>query len=171
MSFSLRRLLAFTAAVAATCCSLVYCTPLLGDAYYTLCIAAIGLGLIAAVARQGEKRFFWLGFSFVAAAYGWLTIFGEQYGQTSNFYHHVQYGEIAGYNAALISSRLLTIAYSSIAAEGGGPRLQHVSEFERFMPYITIGHASLSILCGWMGGVAARSFYRGRVRQSPAPSR
>ena len=162
--FTLGRMLTFVAAVAAVCASLAFANQWLGDVYYTLCIAAIFLALVAAIGAQGERRAYWLGFFAAGMTYGMLTIFWG-YGETSNFYNAIQHnGEIAGYSADLVTSRLLTYGYDYVAVEGGsGQHFQGKTEFERFMPYLTIGHSVFALLCGWGTGVLARRLYRRRV--------
>jgi hypothetical protein len=160
--------MAATAAIAVTIASLVYSNQWLGDIYYTLYVAAVFVAGLAAVATQGEQRAFWLGFFATAGVYGGLTIFGH-YGEISNFYRYIESGEIAGYTAELCTSRALTYSYNFVAAQGGaGHDFQDKREFERFMPFLTIGHSAFGLLAGWAAGSWMRRVYRRRAPQSSA---
>lgn len=171
MQFSIRTLLAVMSAVAVVFASLVYSNQWLGDIYYTLCVAAIFMACLAAVVGQGESRLFWLGFAAAAGVYGGMTILGRS-GEISNFYSYVQYGEIAGYTAELFTTRALTYSYDFIAARGGvGHDLQGRDEFERFFPFLYIGHSVLALLCGWTAGCWAAWLYRKRALAADAQRR
>jgi hypothetical protein len=156
------------AAIAITLASLVFSNQWLGDIYYTLCVAAIFVASLVTIAGQGESRAFSIGFAAAAATYGGLTIFGRS-GEISNFYRYIQYGEIAGYTAELFTTRALTYSYDFIAAQGGaGHDFQDKAEFERYFPYMFIGHSAFALLAGWIAGSWTLRLYRRRVPQSSA---
>jgi hypothetical protein len=168
MRFSVRNLMAAMAAIAVTIASLVYSNQWLGDICYTLYVAALFLACLAAIVKQGELRAFWLGFFAAAAVYGGLTILGR-YGEISEFYRYLRDSEVGGYTAELCTSRMLTYSYDFIAAPGGsGHNFQDKKEFERFMPYLTIGHCAFALLAGWTAGWWTQTLYRTRTSQSSA---
>jgi hypothetical protein len=159
--------MATMAMAAVTFASLVYSNQWLGDVFYTLYIAAMFAACIAAIVGQGESRAYWLGFAAAAAAYGGLTILGRS-GETSNFYRYIQYGEIAGYHGELVTTRAFTYSYDFIAAQGGGGHdFQDKAEFERFMPYLFIGHSAFGVLAGCAAGAWTRRMYWKGIPQSP----
>jgi hypothetical protein len=169
MQFTVRRMLAITAGAAATCAGLVYSNQWVADTFITLYMAALFAATTAGVILRGESRAFWLTFAAAAAAYGGLTILGR-YSETAEYYSLVQDGEIRSYFGEIVTSRILVFSYDTIAAEGGGgSEFQHKREFERFMPYMTIGHSVFALICGWAGGVFGRALYRRRTAQASGP--
>jgi hypothetical protein len=169
MNFSLRQMLAVVGAVAATCVGLVYSNQWLADSFYTLYVAALFAATVAAIALRGASRAFWLGFVAAAATYGGLTILGR-YDATSRYFSLIQEGSIPSYFGEVVTSRILAFSYDFIAAEGGsGPEFQHKREFERFMPYMMIGHSAFALAFGWVGGDWARRLYQLRKVQASDP--
>jgi hypothetical protein len=167
MHFTVRQMLAMTAGAAAVCAGLVYSNQWAADTFITLYMFALFAATVAGVILRGEQRAYWLTFAAAAAAYGGLSILGR-YGDTSRYFSLVRDGEIPSYLGELVTSRLLAYSRDYIAAEGGsGPEFQHKREFERFMPYMVVGHSVFALLFGWAGGVFGRALYR---RRSAHPS-
>jgi hypothetical protein len=167
MQFSIRRLLAITAAVAATCAGLVYSNQWLADTFITLYYVVLFAATMAGVILRGEQRAYWLGFAAAAAAYGGVTILGR-YDATSRYYSLVQDGEIRSYFGEVVTSRMLVYSYDFVAAEGGsGSEFLPKREFARFMPFMVIGHIAFALLFGWAGGAFARALYRRRTLAGP----
>jgi len=194
MRFSLKTMLVATTAVAVTCYSLLYATPWLGDFYYTAALATIMLGIVAAIQRQGERRAFWLGFSLVAATYVWFSIQPSLSRLPTSSTLSMQLAGIDLQDPQLVTSKLLQICYEHYCLSDKGPGTLNSNAYTRYrqvapgqvipqyvvsprfqqfdsnrVAFVTIGHASLALVFGWLGGVASRRMYRSRTTQSVSP--
>jgi len=159
MRFSLKTMLLPLTAAAVACFSLFYANPLLADAWYTACMAAIVVGIVGAVSRQGEKRAYWIGLSVAVAAYVWLTmgIFGASLDTYRTLESDV--GLVRAYSrAAIVTSRLLIYGHQ-FATEVEVGSLTAAEKY-RLLANMCVGHSSLALLCGWLSGHLAARLYR-----------
>jgi hypothetical protein len=173
-----------TTAIAVTVYSLLYASPWLGSVYYTAAAAAIVLAVAACIQLQGERRAFWLGFALVAGAYMWFTVEPSPSQLTSNSLLRAQLGVAGADDPQLITTKLLHICFEHYClsekwtadsayirnryrAPGGNVvNLAMVQRFPQLEPnrvaFVTTGNASLTLMFGWLGGIASRRMYQSR---------
>lgn len=154
-------MLVLVTAAAVTCFSLLYANPWLADAYFTLCIAMLALGIVAAIARRGDKRAFWMGFVIISAAYLWLAL--SPYGPTMSEYAQMLSDQGPSPDRAhLLTSRLLIAGYQQMEdVPMFGPAGYSAAAYTaRFAAFMVVGHSSLALLAGWLGGILATHLYR-----------
>jgi hypothetical protein len=178
-----------TTAVALTCYSLLYASPVLGQIYYTITVAAIVFGIIAAIQLQRERRAFWLGFLIVAASYLGLAMVEKRESAARAVIQLISPGPgmqptRAPDEAELITQHLLTICFdryclSQDPSYGRGrtdPYVRYSRVEQRLLgvrqrdpiygAFMATGHSSIALLLGWLGGAVSRRMYLARSAES-----
>jgi hypothetical protein len=167
MKFSLQKLFVLITAAAVTCFGLVYANPLFADLYYTACVAAISGGVVAAVARQGERRAYWIGFVVVAGAYFGQTVFVSQTSMNQYFglLKNVRFDTSLYNRPQLITTRALVAFYESMEdAPVFGQNYNASAYTGRFTALMVTGHCSFALFFGWVAGCLGRRLFRARGR-------
>src|SRR5262245_18163473 len=166
MNYSLRTLLIVATGIAFLLACLVYPMPILGDLFYTLGLLAIAFAVIAVTYIRGSQRAFWVGFLILFAGYFCHTVWPSEIRSTWSYLQRS--GNIGYASQGVVTSRMLAFAFESLhpSALGGQPYNRRYPGFAgpmspeqtagQFISFITIGHTTIGVLLGVVGGVAAQ---------------
>ncbi|WP_435008827.1 hypothetical protein P12x_000076 [Tundrisphaera lichenicola] len=138
---SIAGLLGLVALMGVAIAALTHPSPLAGNAYYTITLAALIIAVLAAVYHRGGKRAFWVGFSTCGWAY-FLLVFGPAWVQP--------------YGQNLVTTTLLDIVYPyTIPSKAGVATLDPAGipvSWSKLAGFRASGRGARVILAGGFAG-------------------
>lgn len=185
--YSLRELLGLVVFVAVACGSLLDASPWTASVVFTLTLAILLLGLLAAIGRKGSVRAFWLGFTITGWGYLWLAISPRQL-PDEGLYGLAPSGLFQS-GGTLVTTKLLRLGHAAIhppkpnapkpnagmGGMGGGffslapdSLQEEIDSFARiggfgddiiFHAFMRIGHSLWALLFAYLGGRLTRYFH------------
>jgi hypothetical protein len=187
MQYSLKTLLLVFTAVAACLFSLLYANPLIGDVFYSIAIGTSAVALLISVQLRGKSQAYWVGFLLISTLYLWFTMVDnsvESRAATVRSSGRIV-GSISPKRGSLITEPLLAWAYEEFCLSKGsagsfpnagvgnqgalGQQIQLIMLQQadpNYQGFLAVGHSSVALLLGWLGGVFSSRMYRLRVGQA-----
>jgi hypothetical protein len=167
MRFSLKELLVLFTLVAVTCAGLLYPSRFLAAIFFTAALAVILFSLMAAAARSGRSRAYWLGFAIMGGGYFVVSIFGDSQVNlkaspwnepkllTSEFLYWLDE------NLARLRPARANAIGAGVAYVDGPSQTAFVAR-GNYGHSLTIGHSAFSVVFGLLGASAAQRLYSKR---------
>jgi hypothetical protein len=162
-------MLVATAAVAATCFGALRASPLVADAFYTVCWATILLAAVAAIIAKDRRRAFCIGYLLFAAVYARATVPVNDAAYGFYFRQRVNEGFQEFGRPAVLPSRLLVYVYDVFLADAAPASLSS-SDRIGFLAFLTTCNSAIAMLVGGLGGALAIRFHRRQTEKFAEPS-
>jgi hypothetical protein len=162
MQFSLRSLLAGTAAAGAGTYALIYATPLLAAVAFTFCLGFLLAAIVLACVASGLARFVWLG----VAIFGWgyLVVLHSPIFDMQSEPHNWQ----LGYEGPPLATRAaLAWMYDKVLPLVHAPPIWDMSmrnttngsRFPNPVAFAQVGHTLFALIFALIGAVCGRLAY------------
>lgn len=161
-SFSLQALAGFTAFIAAACAALIYASPWVASGAFLLSVVLLTIAILGAIEANSSARAFWRGF----AICGWLYLIltavpPDRIGGPLLTTSLLQMA--AHTRPGATTTELRTYMTSSLRFKAVPYQVENSSFINNF---IRVGHACLTVLVAFAGGLIAQ-FFRFNADRKP----